>query len=184
MIGGGNSAGQAAINLAKWAEHVTLLVRGEALAASMSDYLIREIAATPNIDVSYRVQVVDGAGAYHLESLVLEDRSTGQRRTVAAGALFVLIGAQPRTEWLGESVARDEKGFILTGPDLPDEVIAQNYPDRQPLLLETSMARVFAAGDVRYGSVKRVASAVGEGAISIPLVHRCLDLMTSAGTAR
>ena len=184
VIGGGNSAGQAAINLAKWAEHVTLLVRGEALAASMSDYLIREIAATPNIDVSYRVQVVDGAGAYHLESLVLEDRSTGQRRTVAAGALFVLIGAQPRTEWLGESVARDEKGFILTGPDLPDEVIAQNYPDRQPLLLETSMARVFAAGDVRYGSVKRVASAVGEGAISIPLVHRCLDLMTSAGTAR
>jgi thioredoxin reductase (NADPH) len=119
-----------------------------------------------------------------LESIVLEDRSTGERRTADAGALFVLIGAQPRTEWLGENVARDEKGFIFTGPDLRDEVIAQNYPDRQPLLLETSVPRVFAAGDARHGSVKRVASAVGEGAIAIPLVHRCLDVMASGRIAR
>ncbi|HEX2319142.1 MAG TPA: FAD-dependent oxidoreductase [Streptosporangiaceae bacterium] len=184
VVGGGNSAGQAAINLAKWARHVTLLVRGESLAASMSDYLIREIAATPNIDVSSGVQIVDGAGSRHLESIVIEDRSTGQRQTVPAGALFVLIGAQPHTEWLGEGVARDEKGFILTGPDLPDEAIAQNYADRQPLLLETSVPRVFAAGDARHGSVKRVASAVGEGAIAIPLVHRCLDTMSSARIGR
>lgn len=180
VVGSGNSAGQAAINLAKWAAHVTLLVRGDSLAASMSDYLIREIAATPNIDITHRVQVVDGSGSYRLESIVLEDNSTGQRRTVAADALFVLIGSQPHTEWLGENIARDDRGFVLTGPDLPDGAIAENYPDRQPLLLETSMPRVLAAGDVRHGSVKRVASAVGEGAIAIPLVHRCLDAMTSA----
>src|SRR5262245_22109004 len=126
VVGSGNSAGQAAINLAKWAAKVTLLVRGDALAASMSDYLIREIEATPNIDVTYQVQVVDGSGSHHLESIVLEDKPTGRRRTVAAGALFVLIGSQPHTEWLGENVARDDRGFVLTGPDLPDAAIAQN----------------------------------------------------------
>ena len=172
IAGGGNSAGQAALHLAKWAKKVTVLVRAPSLAASMSDYLIREIGAAPNIDVRYRVQVADGAGAGHLQSLVLEDTASGARRTVPADALFVLIGAQPRTEWLGEAVARDRQGFILTGPDLPAGT--RWPPGRPPLPLETSLPGVFAAGDVRRESVKRVASAVGEGAATVPLVHRYL----------
>jgi thioredoxin reductase len=183
VVGGGNSAGQAAIHMARWARQVTILVRGESLAASMSDYLIREIEAAPNIDVSYRVQVAESSGTERLESLVLQDTVTGHQREVPADALFVLIGSQPRTEWLGEGVARDRWGFVLTGPDLPDDLIARWHPDRPPLLLETSMPEVFAAGDVRHGSVKRVASAVGEGAGVIPLVHRCLQAraVASAG---
>ena len=186
VVGGGNSAGQAAIHMAQWARQVTILVRGESLAASMSDYLIREIEAAPNIDVSYRVQVADSSGTERLESLVLQDTVTGNEREVPADALFVLIGSQPRTEWLGESVARDRWGFVLTGPDLPDDLIPRWHPDRPPLLLETSMPEVFAAGDVRHGSVKRVASAVGEGAGVIPLVHRCLQAraVASAGPGR
>jgi len=120
VAGGGNSAGQAALYLAKWARQVTVLVRAPSLAASMSDYLIRQIGATPNVDVHYRVQA-DGAGAGtgHLESLVLQHTASGARRSVPADALFVLIGTQPRTEWLGEALARDQWGFILTDPDLP-----------------------------------------------------------------
>jgi thioredoxin reductase len=175
VIGGGNSAGQAAMHLAKWAAQVTILVRAESLADSMSDYLVREIEAMPNIGIRYRVQVVDGTGTDHLESLVLEDRQTQTRQSVPADDLFVLIGSQPRTEWLGESVARDQWGFILTGPDLADDPDARWHADRPPLLHETSLPGVFAAGDVRRGSVKRVASAVGEGAITIPLVHRYLE---------
>ena len=173
VIGGGNSAGQAAMHLSKWARQVTILVRAPSLADSMSDYLIREIDAAPNVDVLYGVQVVGGAGTDRLESLVLEDRQTGTRRTVPADGLFVLIGSQPRTEWLGETVARDQWGFILTGTDLPDGAAEQ--PGRPPLLHETSLPGVFAAGDVRRGSVKRVASAVGEGAITIPVIHRYLE---------
>lgn len=184
VIGGGNSAGQAAMHLAKWAAQVTVLVRGESLAQSMSDYLIREIDAAPNVRVIHQVQVTGGAGDGHLESLVLEDRSTGTRREVAADALFVLIGSQPRAEWLGPGVTRDQWGFILTGPDLPGDG-AGGWPlDRPPLLLETSLPGVFAVGDVRHGSVKRVASAVGEGAVTIPLVHRCLDGMAAQAAAR
>ncbi|HEY3648014.1 MAG TPA: FAD-dependent oxidoreductase [Streptosporangiaceae bacterium] len=175
VIGGGNSAGQAAMHLAKWAEQVTVLVRADSLADSMSDYLIREIDAAPNIDVIYGVQVVDGTGTDHLESLVLEDRRTRTRREVAADALFVLIGSQPRTEWLGEDLARDQWGFVLTGPDVLSEPGGRWPAGRPPLLHETSLPGVFAAGDVRRGSVKRVASAVGEGAITIPMVHRYLD---------
>jgi thioredoxin reductase (NADPH) len=172
VAGGGNSAGQAALHLAKWARQVTILVRASSLAASMSDYLIREIGAAPNIDVRYRVQVADGTGTSYLQSLVLQDTVSGARRSVPADALFVLIGARPRTDWLGQAVARDRWGFILTGPDLP----AGNRwpPGRPPLPLETSLPGVFAAGDVRRGSVTRVASAVGEGAATIPLVHRYL----------
>jgi thioredoxin reductase len=184
VIGGGNSAGQAAMHLAKWAAQVTILVRGESLAQSMSDYLIREIDAAPNVRVTHQVQVTGGAGDGHLESLVLEDRSTGTRREVAADALFVLIGSQPRAEWLGPGVTRDQWGFILTGPDLPGDGTGGWPLDRPPLLLETSLPGVFAVGDVRHGSVKRVASAVGEGAVTIPLVHRCLDGMAAQAAAR
>jgi thioredoxin reductase (NADPH) len=174
VAGGANSAGQAALHLAKWAAQVTILVRAPSLADAMSDYLIRQIAAAPNIDVRYRVQVAGGTGAGHLQSLVLEDTASGARRAVHADALFVLIGAQPRTEWLGETVARDRQGFIRTGPDLPASTHARWPPGHPPLPLETSLPGVFAAGDVRRGSVKRVAAAVGEGAATIPLVHRYL----------
>ena len=119
VAGGGNSAGQTALHLAKWASQVTILVRAASLADSMSDYLIRQIGATPNIDVCHHVQVADGTGTGHLQSLVLADTTSGARRSVPADALFVLIGSQPRTQWLGEAVARDQRGFILTGPDLP-----------------------------------------------------------------
>ena len=183
VAGGGNSAGQAALHLAKWAHQVTILVRAESLADSMSDYLIRQIGSAPNIDVRYHVQVADGTGTGtgHLESLVLQDTASGARRSVPAGALFVLIGAQPRTQWLGDAIARDRQGFILTGPDLPAGT--RWPPGRPPLPLETSLPGVFAAGDVRAGSVKRVASAVGEGAATIPLVHRYLATTAAAPAA-
>jgi thioredoxin reductase (NADPH) len=175
VIGGGNSAGQAAMHLAKWAEHVTILVRSASLADGMSDYLIREIDAAPNIDVRYGVHVADGTGVDRLESLVLEDTKTRMRESVPADGLFVLIGSQPRTEWLGESLARDQWGFILTGQDVLDSPGAGWDGERHPFPHETSLPGVFAAGDVRQGAVKRVASAVGEGAITIPLVHRYLE---------
>ena len=181
VAGGGNSAGQTALHMAKWAEKVTILVRAQSLADSMSDYLIRQIGAAPNIDVCYHVQVAGGTGTGHLESLILADTASGARRAVPADALFVLIGAQPRTEWLAGSVARDPRGFIRTGPDLPAGTGGRHWhPARPPLPLETSLPGVFAVGDVRHGSVKRVASAVGEGAATIPLVHRYLQTMAAA----
>ena len=180
VAGGGNSAGQTALHLAKWADRVTVLVRAKSLADTMSDYLIRQIGAAPNVDVCYRVQVADGTGTVHLESLVLEDTTSGARRSVPADALFVLIGSQPRTQWLGNCVARDRRGFILTGPDLPADTGHRWPPGRPPLPLETSLPGVFAAGDVRRGSVNRVASAVGEGAATIPLVHRYLHTTAAA----
>ena len=160
---------------------MTIVVRGESLADSMSDYLIRQIDATPNVDVCYRVQLAGGTGTGHLESLVLQDTVSGARRSVPADALFVLIGSQPRTHWLGDSVARDQQGFILTGPDLPAGT--RWPPGRPPLPLETSLPGLFAVGDVRRGSVNRVASAVGEGAATIPLVHRYLQTIAAAPAA-
>jgi thioredoxin reductase (NADPH) len=172
VVGGANSAGQAALHLAKYAARVTLLVRGTSLATGMSDYLIRQIEATPNVEVRLGTRVIDGHGEERLEALRLEDVGTGHRKDVSAAAVFVLIGAEPRTEWLGDVVRRDERGFVLTGRDVPQE----GWPlTRPPLPFETSIPGVFAAGDVRYGSVKRVAGAVGEGSVAVGSVHQYLD---------
>ncbi len=179
VVGGGNSAGQAAVHLARYAEHVTVLVRGETLATSMSDYLIREIDAAPGIDVRYRTEVVGGGSDDRLERLRLRDRSTGAEEEVEAGGLFVLIGSSPGTEWLDGAVLRDEWGFLCTGNDLLPEVL----DGRTPLPLETSMPGVFAVGDVRRGSVKRVASAVGEGAIAVQYLHPYLDDLRRAASS-
>jgi thioredoxin reductase (NADPH) len=173
VVGGANSAGQAAVYLAKYAAQVTLLVRGRSLADSMSEYLIREIDAAPNIAVRCRVAVTGGAGQNRLESLTLTDLESSTAETVGAGALFVLIGAEPRTQWLPDTVRRDQSGFVLTGADLLDDGRPPvDWPLRRlPMFLESSVPGVFAVGDVRYGSVKRVASAVGEGSNAIRLVH-------------
>jgi thioredoxin reductase (NADPH) len=171
VVGAGNSAGQAALHLAKYADTVTMLVRGSDLRASMSEYLVTEINQTVNIAVRARTEVVDGGGRTYLERLTLRERDSGATREVEASALFVMIGALPHTDWLRGSVALDGRGFIRTGPD-----VAAGWPlDRSPMLLETSLPGVFAAGDVRQGSVKRVASAVGEGAVAIQLVHAYLS---------
>ncbi|WP_127125186.1 FAD-dependent oxidoreductase [Georgenia sp. SYP-B2076] len=207
VAGGGNSAGQAAVHLARYAAQVTVLVRRATLTDTMSEYLIREIESAPNIDVRYRCEIVGGAGEDFLTALVLRDLDTAVEETVS-GVLFVLIGATPRSDWLG-AVARDGAGFVLTGADVlgaPDAAgpgdgragdggarrggpgVAGSgvagpgdggpagdghaWPQgRAPLLLETSMPGVFAVGDVRHGSVKRVASAVGEGALAVSVVH-------------
>ena len=150
-----------------------MLVRGPSLADTMSDYLIREIESTPNIAVRRRVAITGGSGQGRLESLSLTDLESGATETVPAMALFVLIGAKPRTEWLADTVRRDQSGFVLTGNDLLDDGQAHHeWPLRRlPMFLETNLPGVFAVGDVRHGSLKRVASAVGEGSIAIRLVH-------------
>jgi len=169
IVGGANSAGQAALHLARYARRVTFVVRAQSLRAGMSDYLVKEVEATPNVEVRVGCEVVGGGGDGRLEYLVLGEGATGEEETVTADGLFVLIGARPQTDWLPSEIARDRHGFLLTGPDLTDD---HGWPlDRRPLRLETSMPGVFAAGDVRHGSVKRVASAVGEGSIAIQLVH-------------
>jgi thioredoxin reductase (NADPH) len=175
VVGAGNSAGQAVLHLAKYAATVTMLVRRDNLAASMSEYLTTEIEKTPNVRVRLRTQVVDGGGQAVLESLTL--RGGDGTEVVPASALFVMIGAEPHTEWLRGSVERDDRGFVLTGRDLVrDATLPPAWPlERHPLLLETSVPGVFAAGDVRHRSVKRVASAVGEGATAIQLVHEYLN---------
>jgi len=173
VVGAGNSAGQAALHLAKYAEQVTLLVRGDTLGRSMSDYLVKELQANDAIAVRLGTQVVAAGGAGRLEQLTLHHAHSGATETVPAAALFILIGAQPHTEWLAGTLQRDEHGFVLTGPDLlRDGRRPPGWPlDRSPLPLETSLPGVFAAGDVRHRSIKRVASAVGEGSIAVQLVH-------------
>ncbi|MEV6303944.1 FAD-dependent oxidoreductase [Actinoplanes sp. NPDC051861] len=177
IVGGANSAGQAALFFSGYARSVTLLVRGDSLEASMSYYLIQQLAQVPNITVRTRCEVIGAQGDGHLQAITICDSKDGTKATVECGYLFVFIGAEPRTDWLGDAVARDERGFIRTGPDL---LANGDRPrgwdrDRDPFYLECSVPGIFAAGDVRANSVKRVASAVGEGAMAVTLVHRYLE---------
>ena len=177
IVGGANSAGQAAVYLSRHAKSVTLLVRGASLEASMSHYLVQQIADIPSIRVRTGTEVVGVHGEDHLEGLTLRESGGGGTELVDAQRMFVFIGAAPRTDWLEGVVRRDEHGFVLTGPDLFKEgrPPADWDPDRLPYHLETSVPGVFAAGDVRSESAKRVASAVGEGAMAVMLVHRYLE---------
>ncbi len=175
IVGAANSAGQAALNLSHYAKRVVMVVRAATLDATMSSYLVDRITSTPNIEVRYRTEVVAAAGKGHLESLTLVDREHGRSDEVPAGWLFVFIGASPRTDWLGADVVRDVNGFVVTGPELLGPSYDAHWTlSRPPFALETSVPGVFAAGDVRLDSMKRVASAVGEGAMSVYLVHRYL----------
>ena len=176
VAGAANSAGQAAVHLSHFARQVVILAR-RSLSASMSEYLVRQIEATPNISVSSHVEIVDGGGAGRLEHLVLRDTRSGDTRQVPAEALFVLIGAMPSTDWLPRQIQRDRWGFIETGSDLIQDgkLPGQWQLQRVPLPLETSMPGIFAAGDVRRRSVKRVAAAVGEGARCIQSLHQYLE---------
>lgn len=173
IVGGANSAGQAALNLARYARTVNLVVRAPLLRAGMSEYLVRQVESTGNIELLLGTEVVGGGGDGRLENLVLREIATGVESAVDADALFLMIGAEPNTDWLPSEVERDEQGYILTGFDVPRDGEAGFGPT--PFHLETSMHGVFAAGDVRHGSVKRVASAVGEGSIAIQLLHRFFD---------
>jgi thioredoxin reductase (NADPH) len=177
IVGGANSAGQAAMYFARHAKSVTMVVRGTTLEASMSHYLVQQIAGVENIAVRTCTEVIRGSGEQHLETLTLRDNATGGTQDVDTQWVFVFIGAAPRTEWLDGVVARDEDGFVISGPDLPMD---GNRPlgwtaDRAPYHLETSVPGVFVAGDARADSAKRVASAVGEGAMAVMLVHRYLE---------
>ena len=186
IVGGGNSAGQAATSLADSGHPVTVVIRGEDLAVSMSQYLIDRIAGHPAITVMFRSAVREADGTGRLERVVVEDLTTSTRRTLAATALFVLIGAEAHTQWLAESIELDSHGFIVTGPDLGGparSAAAWEMEGRDPFLLEASQPGVFAAGDVRSNSVKRVASAVGEGSIAIRLVSEYLSRRASLTTA-
>ena len=179
IVGGANSAGQAAMFFAGYAGNVTLVVRGSSLAKEMSHYLVNEIGRTPNIRVLTGTEIAEAKGEERLEAVVLRDNATGALEERPAAGLFVFIGAAPRTDWLAGVVARDERGFILAGPDVPR---GRRVPfgwtlEREPYLMETSLPGVFVAGDVRHGSVKRVAAGVGEGAIAVSLVHQYLGAM-------
>ncbi len=176
IVGGANSAGQAAVYFSEFARSVTMLVRGNGLSDSMSHYLIEQIEQTSNITVQIHTTVAEVIGGDHVEGLVLRDSVTGECRNVPASALFVFIGALPRTEWLDGAITRDERGFILTGTDLVVNGKPSAWPlERDPFLLETSIPGVFAAGDVRLGSGKRVATAVGEGAMAVMTVWQCRE---------
>jgi thioredoxin reductase (NADPH) len=185
IVGGGNSAGQAAVHLARYAEHVTILVRGGSLANTMSSYLIDQIGQLPNITIRSNTQVTRADGAGRLEQLTLCNSATRQMEKVEASALFILAGAQPRTDWLPGTIARDDSGFLLTGPDLAP---AGGLPigwtlTRSPLPMETSVPAMFAAGDVRHGSAKRVAAAVGEGASAAQSAHHHFQQLADARRA-
>jgi len=165
------------VNLARYAKSVTLLVRGDDLTSTMSDYLVREILGTSNIEVQPHTEIIDGYGDGRLQRLVLRDNRADSTTEIDAAALFILIGAEPHTDWLAGAVQRDSSGYLLTGNDLVHTDVADAaWPlPRPPLLFECSRPGVFAVGDVRHGSVKRVASAVGEGAVAVRLAHEYLE---------
>ncbi len=176
VVGAANSAGQGAKYFSKFASQVTMLVRGDSLETHMSQYLVDQIEQTPNIDVLTHTHVIEAVGRDHLEQLVLENIETKKTETVPASFLFIFIGAEPEHPWLKGIVASDDHGYILTGPDLlEDNQLPADWPlERHPFHLETSCPGIFATGDVRHGSIRRVAGAVGEGSTSIQLVHRYL----------
>jgi thioredoxin reductase (NADPH) len=171
LIGGGNSAGQAALLFSGYARSVTIMVRGEKLAASMSRYLIDELAKKDNVRIEFGCECISVSGAEYLESIDVKYKS-GEHKTFPAHALFIFIGAEAETKWLPSTMIRDERGFICTGRDILDLEPANEKRERDPYLLETSIPGIFAAGDVRHGSMKRVASSVGEGSMAIALVHQ------------
>jgi thioredoxin reductase (NADPH) len=171
IVGAGNSAGQAAVHLAAAGAAVTLVVRGGDLATSMSDYLVRELEETPTVEIRLHTEVVDAQGRGHLSGLTLRNNTNGTTEDVQADALYVMIGAHPHTDWLDGTLARDEQGYLLTGSDVMAQNVFEWPLERPPMLLETSLPGVFAVGDVRSGSVKRVASAVGAGSIAVQFAH-------------
>jgi thioredoxin reductase (NADPH) len=177
VVGGANSAGQAAMNFAKYAERVVMLVRGDSLASTMSQYLIDQIKETPNIQVWSHASVAEVHGEARLEEISVLCSDTDIVERVPASSIFIFIGALPRTDWLGDLVERDERGFLLTGPDLiRDGERPKGWTlDRDPFLLETNIPGIFAVGDVRHGSVKRVASGVGEGSVAVQFIHQYLS---------
>jgi len=177
VVGGANSAGQAAMNFAKYAERVVILVRGESLSSTMSQYLIDQIKVTPNIQLWTNASVAEAHGDTHLEEMSVLCSDTNKIERVPATSMFIFIGALPRTDWLGDLVRRDERGFLLTGPDLmQDRQRPSGWTlDRDPFLLETNVPGIFAVGDVRHGSVKRVASGVGEGSVGVQFIHQYLS---------
>jgi thioredoxin reductase (NADPH) len=177
IVGGANSAGQAAMHFSKYARRVVMLVRGASLSATMSQYLIDQIEKTPNIKVETHSQVVEVHGDTHLEALSIRCSESGQTSIVPTNLLSIFIGAEPNTDWLSGVVERDERGFILTGADLMRDGKRPKgwQPQRDPYWVESSVPGVFAAGDVRYGSVKRVASGVGEGSIAVQFTHQYLS---------
>ncbi|HEY2738659.1 MAG TPA: NAD(P)/FAD-dependent oxidoreductase, partial [Thermoanaerobaculia bacterium] len=178
IVGGANSAGQAAMYFARYARKVVMLVRGDSLAKGMSQYLVDQICKTPTIEVRYHASVAAARGDEKLREIDVRDATSGAVETFLASSLFILIGAQPRTDWLEGVVQRDDRGFILSGPQLLREGGRRpaGWPlDRDPFLLETSVPGIFVAGDVRHGSVKRVASGVGEGAIAVSFIHEYLS---------
>src|SRR3984885_11071937 len=177
VVGGANSAGQAAMNFAKYADRVVMLIRGASLASTMSQYLIDQIKETPNVQLGAQASVVEAHGDARLEEISVLCSDTNKVERVPANAMFIFIGALPRTDWLGDLVDRDERGFLLTGPDLiRDGKRPKGWAlDRDPFLLETNIPGIFAVGDVRHGSVKRVASGVGEGSVAVQFIHQYLS---------
>src|SRR5690349_8965264 len=177
VVGGANSAGQAAMNFSKYAERVVILVRGDSLSSTMSQYLIDQIKETPNIQLWTHASVTEAHGDTHLEEISVLCSDTDKIERVPASSMFIFIGALPRTDWIGNLVVRDDRGFILTGPDLMQGGQRPKgwAPDRDPFLLETNVPGIFAVGDVRHGSVKRVASGVGEGSVAVQFIHQYLS---------